>query len=44
VKLADYGTVRRRDSDCATSVITPKAAMRDRVKTGHTSSDRDQFI
>jgi hypothetical protein len=26
------------------SVITSKAAIRDRVKTGHTRSDRDQFI
>jgi hypothetical protein len=26
------------------SVITSKAAIRDRVKTGHTRSDRDRII
>jgi hypothetical protein len=28
----------------AASVITSKAAIRDRVKTGHTKSDRDRII
>jgi hypothetical protein len=32
------------DALVATSVITSKPAIRDRVKTGHTRSDRDRVI
>jgi hypothetical protein len=31
-------------SEKRSSVITSKAAIRDRVKTGHTRSDRDRII
>jgi hypothetical protein len=30
--------------ETGTSVITSKPAIRDRLKTGHTRSDRDRFI
>jgi hypothetical protein len=44
--LSEFGVLGHEDAtlEAWTSVITSKAAIRDRVKTGHTRSDRDQFI